>query len=92
MSKGELKVSPALDTFLENMKVMKEFADVEVNRDVLVGWGIYIPEKEAVIILGGPEDEAKARKLVKIRNMKGRKDQLIPLFKPHAGIRIQREI
>ena len=84
-----------VEQFLEGLEkvkddedVIQEFADVSENKDELIGWGIYIPEKEAVILIARKEDEKKAKQLIARRQESGRGDVLVPIFKPHAGVRV----
>ena len=96
---------PGLDKFLESVgadrvadvkqlddqkeETLNEFADVERNKSDLIGWGAWVPEKEAVISLAGPEGRAAAQRVVTKRNIHGRKSEiLVPIFKAHAGYNI----
>ena len=72
------------------LEQMNEFADVRSNKNDIIGWGIYIPEKESVVVLGRKEDETKVRKLLSMRQSHGRKGEvLVPIFRPHGGLTIE---
>jgi hypothetical protein len=84
--------SKNLDNFLEDREQLQEFADVRTNKNDLIGWGIYIPEKDSVVILGRKEDEQKVRKLLTLRKEKGRSGEvMVPIFRPHGGLSIQED-
>lgn len=84
--------SKNLDDFLEEREQLQEFADVRTNAKDVIGWGIYIPEKDSVVILGRKEDEAKVRKLHTLRKERGRRgEEVVPIFRPHGGLSIEED-
>lgn len=74
---------------IQEEKLMLEVLDIQKNKKDLVGWGIYVPEKEAVVIMGRSDEKDDVQRLLTLRQEHGRTSEiLVPLFKPHAGMSI----